>query len=314
MNPIDRLDDLPEVDERIVILNCGTRWVTTLALMSALKVARSPVLLIDCESRDESREHFIRLANRYKLDFDWLDWPLRRHPAALDRLFRSIRAETVLLVDSDLEIVDSHVIDAMRDALRSRRECYGAGFAHGPHWMGEDHGMHSHAGIYAERMWIPCVLLRTRDIEDALGEGRSFADRRTFHDVNGFPLLSRMAAWRFKLPLLRRWPIHRAPRDVILDHFPSQPSAYGPSFVYYDTGADLHAWLKSREKSLAALPGDLWRGLHHYHGVTRATLVSHRLPLALTLRRDKDTVYTHQRDVTAEIKERLRTAYGVSLE
>lgn len=314
MNPVTRLADLPEVSERIVILNCGTRWVTTLALMSAVKVARSPVLLIDCESRDGSREHFERLAKQHQLDFHWLEWPLRRHPAALDSLFESMPAETVLLVDSDLEIVDPGVIDEMRNALQSERDSYGSGFVHGPHWMGEDHGMHSHAGIYAERMWIPCVLLRTRDIKKAFGEGRSFANRRSYHDFDGHPLLSHVAAWRYRLPVARRWPVHRAQRSVALKHFPSESTAYGPSFVEYDTGADLHAWFASRGKSFAALPESQWGGLHHYHGVTRASFVSHRLSLALTLRRNKDSVYTRQRDVMTQIKDRLRTAYGVSVE
>jgi hypothetical protein len=290
-------------------LNCGTRLVTTLALLSATKVARSPVLLINCESRDGSYEHFARLATKYRLDFYWLEWPLRPHGVALDQLFREVTADTVLLVDSDLEIADESVIVAMRDAVHSSADAYGSGFVHGPYWMGEDHGMHAHAGFYAERMWIPCVLLRTSDIKQALAEGQSFSARRTYHDFANHPLLSRLAAWRFKLPMIRRWPIHR-PRMSGMN----SDSEEAPCFVEYDTGADLHNWFKSHGKSLAALPTDFWGGVKHFHGVTRATLASPLLKIALAIRRDKEHVFTQQNVIAAEIKERIRTLYGVSLD
>ena len=102
---IDKLSALPVADEYAVIINCGTKWVTTLALLSALRHAAMPVLLIDCESCDGSRAHFETLAQQNELSFHFLAWPLRPHPQALDELFANIPATKVLLVDSDVEIL-----------------------------------------------------------------------------------------------------------------------------------------------------------------------------------------------------------------
>jgi hypothetical protein len=131
MQRISDVSKVPAIEELVVIINCGTRWVTTLALLSSLKTARSQVLLIDCESRDGSFGHFARLARKYALTFYWLDWPLRSHPAALDALFTAVKAHRVLLVDSDLEIVDPRIVESMRTALDASESAYGGGFLHG---------------------------------------------------------------------------------------------------------------------------------------------------------------------------------------
>lgn len=314
MHHITQLTELPPVAERVVIINCGTRWVTTLALMSAMKVARSPVLLIDCESRDGSQVHFSRLAKKYQLDFYWLEWPLRPHAAALDCLFKDIAAETVLLVDSDLEITDPNVIVTMREALRTQNDCYGAGFLHGPSWMGEDHGLYSRAAWYSERMWIPCVLLRTREIKAALAQGQSFAARRTYHDFPKHPTLSRIAGVRFELPFIRRWPLYRPRSNGTVQTLPIEPSEHMPSFVEYDTGADLHVWLQSEGKNFAKLPLHLWGRLNHLHGITRAALANPLFKPVLIIRGDWKNAFTQQKDVEKVIKERLRTEHDVSLE
>ncbi len=53
------------------------KLVTTLALLSALRYAGMPVLIIDCRSEDGSWEHFIKLMEAY--DFDLLSAPLKKH-------------------------------------------------------------------------------------------------------------------------------------------------------------------------------------------------------------------------------------------
>ena len=83
---IKTLAELGARDEQAVIINVGTKLVSTLALASALRFAGMPVLVIDCESDDGSFAHFSALQSR--LNFDLLAAPLRRHSAALDWLFR----------------------------------------------------------------------------------------------------------------------------------------------------------------------------------------------------------------------------------
>ena len=58
---INNLSDLPRSRERAVIINVGTKIVSPLALLSTLRYAGMPVLLIDCESKDGSLDHFIKL-------------------------------------------------------------------------------------------------------------------------------------------------------------------------------------------------------------------------------------------------------------
>ena len=162
MQVIDDLGNLPAQRQCAVIINCATRMTTTLALASLRAATDMPILLIDCASKDGSREHFSGLASRHGLDFFWLDWPLRKHGHALDALLAGIPAEEVLLVDSDVDIRSGEVIARMQAALTADAQAYAAGFRHGPQWLGAEHGLPDAVGHYAERMWIPLVLLRWR--------------------------------------------------------------------------------------------------------------------------------------------------------
>ena len=58
---LQNLSELSYEAELAVIINVNTKLVTTLALLSVIKYASMPVLLIDCESNDGSLEHFISL-------------------------------------------------------------------------------------------------------------------------------------------------------------------------------------------------------------------------------------------------------------
>src|SRR5690348_6414776 len=141
MKIVARLTDVPFTPMRAFIINCGTIWVTSLALASVLAHTDCPVLVIDCESKDASAAHFERLARACGLDFHWLSWPLRPHPAALDALFRSVPSDLVLLVDSDVELLSRRVFAGMTSQIAADTSAYGAGFLHGPAWMGQEHGL-----------------------------------------------------------------------------------------------------------------------------------------------------------------------------
>lgn len=301
MRALASLADLPWQPAVSVIINCGTKWVTSLALAAARANTGWPLLLIDCESRDGSREHFARLSQRHGLDFYWLDWPLRRHGAALDALFQGIPAELVLLIDSDLEILDRRVVAAMADALRAREDAYGAGFLHRAQWLGAAHGLPDRVARYAERMWIPLVLLRTAPVRQALAEGASFAQQRAFLECSGRPVLSRWLGYRHWIPGLRRL-ARGNPRDQ------GDPP---PRIVEYDTGARMHASLQRNGYRFAALDEDLWGDVRHYHGASRSRLTTALRKAVRSFASHGLRTSREQPEAGADARARLQTLYGI---
>ncbi len=309
MQVVAKLGDVPFTERRAVIINCGTKWVTSLALVSALANTDCPVLVIDCESRDGSRAHFEWLAHNYALHFHWLTWPVRSHPAALNALFCEIRSNIVLLVDSDLEIRNDRVFRAMKTALAENEDAYGAGFVHGPEWMGPEHGLPPYCGYYAERMWIPFVLLRTELVRNALQTGFSFEARRPFLEIPNMPKLSRLIGYRYRVRGLCRLRLptsrHRGGTE------PSEFEGRRPAFVEYDTGADLHRGLQSSGHRFVRLPDERWADVYHHHGVTRANVAGFVRRAGKRLRLTPTSTETQQRPVLADIKARLTEIYGI---
>ena len=300
MQTLNDLKEVPALKQLAVIINCGTRLTTTLALVSLRAATDMPILLIDCESQDGSREHFSGLASQHGLDFYWLDWPLRKHGHALDALFAGIAAEHVLLVDSDVEIRSAEVIMMMQDALIANPQAYGAGFRHGPEWLGAEHGLPAHVGYYAERMWIPLVLLRVDALRNVLAAGESFIQRRDFGEFPGHPRLSRWLAVRFWVPGLRSIRSRQRAGD-----------ARSHAFIEFDTGALIHAGLVARGHHLMALPDVAWQQVDHFHGVSRAgnRRLLRRLLKKLGLRIASND--TPEGSVAAEVRRRLADGYGL---
>jgi hypothetical protein len=305
MREIGDLRDIGPIPAIAVIVNCSTKLVTTLALASVLRRTRLPVLVIDCESTDGSRGHFAALAPRLERDFLWLPMPLARHGVTLDAVFDAMPAREVLLVDSDLEILDGRVVEAMAAALASAPDAYGAGFLHRRAWLAAQHGVRDRIGRYAERMWIPLVLLRTQAVRRARAGGASFAQRRDFAEFPGHPLLSRWAGMRLWIPGLRDLlpPRHAAGGD---------PAA--PAFVEHDTGALVHAELLAEGLRFAALDESLWGDVHHFHGVTRSGLARRIDRFARRWRVITGATGTAQDAVGAMVRERLRSEYGLAVQ
>src|SRR5215813_2076134 len=102
---LNDLNELPPVPELAVIINVGTKYVTTLALLSALRFAQMPLVVLDCQSQDGSFQWFENLLHHY--DFSLMRAKLRRHGETLDWIFRTVRSERVLLVDSDVEVLNA---------------------------------------------------------------------------------------------------------------------------------------------------------------------------------------------------------------
>ena len=158
---------MPAPSAEIVIINCSTRELTALALVSALRHGGLPVTVIDCESTDGSIEFF-------------------QHTAAAAAIRSGAAAVAPARRDAGPDISRNHARRAAAARFRRRdpRPAPGARHAGGAaaghlrqrlsargEWLAAAHGGGDHKGYYAERMWIPCVML------DAADRRRS-ADRR----------------------------------------------------------------------------------------------------------------------------------------
>jgi len=277
-----------------VIVNCSTKELTTLALASALAHAGAPVTVIDCESTDGSAPFFAALARR--LPFALAHWPLARHGATLDRVFRETPADRVLLLDSDAEILSVDLLPAMTAALADG-DAYGSGFLHRGDWLGTGHVGVERVGYYAPRMWIPCVLLNVAPVRQALAAGISFRARTVGNELPRLPRLARALQLRFRVPLARRL------RLDALAGWRDERFGERPHYVYYDTGAAMHEQLTRRQHlRFAALPEALWpTAVSHAHGATRR-----RLRRWMRNAADPDAA----RRIAVE---RIRTVYGIDV-
>jgi hypothetical protein len=242
-----------------VIINCGTHWLTSLALVSTLKAVDFPVLLVNCGDTSAAYRHFSRLGAEWQLDFFYCDMPLRKHGETLDRIFSELTVDFVLLVDSDVEVLDRTVVARMLDCLRRSHKLYGCGLLHGPEAMDERHGFRANVMFYQQRMWIPFVLLRVSAIGEALRNQQSFLQFRTYSELPGWPTLSKVLAVRFWLPL-------RKLLGLAVRPYCSSMSA---PIAEYDTGAAVHEYLTQRGREFRTFP-ELECSVVHLHGATRA--------------------------------------------
>lgn len=282
---------LAPAPERAVIINCSTKMVSTLALLSALRYVGMPVLLIDCESTDGSRAWFEKLATKH--GFDMIDAPLRPHGQTLDQIFLVSKDQTLLLIDSDLEILDDSVMPALRAAMTDET-AYGAGFLHADRESKLGAPTAHIAGRYADRMWIPLCFLKVARVRDVLQDGATFMHSRDYLEFPWSMPLARLLYARHRVPLLR---------DISLEIFASaRQRIHGESVAFreYDTGARVHEALGLAGLRLFDLGELFWaHSVRHYHGVTRATLTA-----------DQSNA-TSPASIAREVAARLADAYGM---
>lgn len=242
-----------------VVINCRTHWVSTLALVSTLKSVNFPVILINCGDSQEAYRHFSRVAAAWHLNFYYCELPFRKHGETLDRVFSELKVDYVLLVDSDVEVLDRNVVTKMLDSLQESPALYGSGLLHGPEGMDERHGFLKNSVVYQQRMWIPFVLLRARAIRDAIRNDQSFSQFRIYNEFPSWPALSKLLAVRFWLPVRKLFGSAPGQRPV---------SATAP-VSEYDTGAALHQYLRNIGYQFEVFP-ELESAVVHLHGATRA--------------------------------------------
>jgi len=264
----EQLSRLPATPERCVIINVHTDALTAVAARSAVEHGARNLLIIDCDPTASSRNGMRALAA--SLGGVTLGARLRRHGDMLDLLFSRLRDETILLVDSDLE-VRSDVLTRMRGGL-SDDDVYGSGWTHGPSWLpgvfGDARRPSTNTGWYLERPWIPCALLRVPPVAEAIRTGAGFREGVIPNDLPALRPVNRLMLARFYVPGLRR------ARLSALSSLRRQYDGVRPNYCYADTGALLHHALRARNlrfvgpNAVDAKPDEVV----HQHGASRTAL------------------------------------------
>lgn len=285
---IDHLSDLVPVRQRAIIINHNTKKLTTLTLLSAIRYAKIPVLLIDCESTDGSFVLFNSLMQQY--EFDLLRAPLLTHGKTLDHLFKLIRDEYVLLLDSDLEILDSRACEFVNNSIIGKN-VFGSGFLINHTIINEPHfkGKSLEGALYFERPFMPFVLFKTSHIKMALNAGISFQEEIW---NNEFSLLPKKVYWQAK--------------KIFGSGFRKRFFNAYPPKVVYDTGARMYEYLAlKKSRTFIGIPFNEHESyVTHYHGATRRVLNP-----------DGNLVgdYVKSGKVEDIIEGRLRDVYGVDV-
>ena len=297
------LAELPAEEARAVVINVGTDLTAALALASIRFRTSLPALLVSCEPTTESAARFDRLMRKW--EFDVIERPTRSHGDTLDWLFSEIRADKVLLVDSDAELRDPAWVDRILGYLEHPL-VFGAGFVHKPVVKSQL--------LNPEHAYTPCLLLRTADVREALRAGATFGFHVVYNDFRFNRRIARVLASRLQF--------EGAPRNGRVERLPAPLRArlarttlpwlrwaradhqgLRPSLVVYDTGSEVYSWCRYHKRLLfaglpAAVIGD---EIVHYGGVTRGQLpggAGRRTPVPVEA-------------IEGEVRERLLTEYGL---
>jgi len=261
---LEAIEALPPCDELAVIINCGTADAATLALLSALRHFDCPVLVIDCESKDGSLARFESIQT--ERPFYLLSRPLRPHGISLDWLFTHASAKKIILIDSDLEILDRSILEFMRSHIDSPR-VFGSGFIQGPTTIDDKPGTFLQDAVLAERPWIPLTMLRVDRVREALQAGFSFAARTEYAVRFGLAPLARR--------LLQLRSTGRIPAWVKVPAWLREKYySHRPEVIYYDTGGHLFYHLRyEREMFMVGLPQRIHMAYcTHFDGMTRTAM------------------------------------------
>lgn len=237
---------------RAIIINHNTKLVTSLALLSALRYAGCPVTLIDCDSTDGSLEYFRSLQQKHS--FELITAPFRPHGKTLDRIFRDTEEDALLLIDSDLELLNDGLMNFLNEEIK-KENVYGAGFfLNGGIIKPSDVGGDKWLGIlYYPKPFTPIVAYKTAPIKQALQAGISF----THQDINNeFRLLPKRFYYRAK--------------RIFKTGFRKKVCGHRPPRINYDTGARIHEYLTKKRYAFSSLPyATQGRYFTHFQGMTR---------------------------------------------
>lgn len=261
---IYQIDELPVFSTITVIINVDTCMVTTLAIFSAKRYTSDDVLVLDCSKDKNEIEYLEKLQTKEK--FYLCKLPLQIHGKTIDFLFRALKADYIRLLDSDAELLSSNWIGT---DLLGKGSVFGCGFFHEPHMMDNKAMRGGKFHFYQERMYIPCVLLKTKFVKQALEAGKTFAAKKVYNDFPRLPLLSHLLYFRFAFRFFQN---HDVRLFRIFRH--TYGEYFKPSMVYYDTGAEIYLYLKYQKGlDFIGYPMKYHNSyFSHYHGITRKIL------------------------------------------
>jgi hypothetical protein len=262
---ITNISQLAPIPQRAIIINHNTKSVTLLALLSALRYTKVPALLIDCVSTDGSFVFFESLMGKY--NFDLMAAPLKKHGLTLDQIFSLSSDEKILLIDSDLEILDNRIISFLNKHIDSS-EVFASGFLNGPGWLKGDtfKGTEYENALYYERPFMPLVLWKVQYVKEALLAGYSFAEKMVNNEFAQLPpVVASITRRLFKLI-----------KKESLDVFRKRYFLSYPKKIFYDTGASIYEYLRyERFLSFVNLPEPCHtKYVTHLWGATRNTINS----------------------------------------
>lgn len=286
----DKIEDIPYIKNVAIIINVNTKIASTLALLSALRYIKMPIIFIDCFYQEDNLTWFKSLQSEN--DFILASLPLRPHGHTLDHIFSKINAENVLLIDSDIEVLNSKLIDILTEFI-DKNNVYGAGFLHGPGRMTKQQMPNGCFGLFQERMWIPFTLLKVDFIRSAIQSGKSFINEKLYNDISFSPIMSRFFYKRFNIDFFNDHDL------IILNLFRRRFHGWKPSFIINDTGANIHMFLKYEKNHMFVdIPLEFYGDyVTHFHGITRKTL-------------DKEDLNVCSFDFETIIRKRLQSEYN----
>lgn len=269
---VNSLKEIPYYKTIGIIINIKTKYLTSIALFSALRWLEIPMILIDKGSEDGSFEYFSELSDKY--NFYVLKLPLKKgdkiikHGETLNYIFENIQAEQVYTIDSDTEILNADMKNFIEEWI-DKENVFGAGYIHGPQWMTEESLLWGFKyGYYAERMWTAFCCLKVSKIREAFKAGYSFLNRNVFNDFSRSQLISKALILRFKIPFLN------STKLSILNPFKRRYYGEKPSYIVFDSGSDIYNYLKyKKEYDYVGIPFKYHEStILHYHGVSRLLL------------------------------------------
>jgi hypothetical protein len=192
-----------------------------------------PVLLVDCPHKNEDNSYVYFKDLMRDVDFGLIHLPLKTHGSTLDFIFKNIKSNRVLLLDSDAEIISKDMISFLLQQSRIS-SFFGSGFNNEYRKDGHPDGKSNIAdGLYCERMWLPCTILNVKYVREALDANISFNTKVLYSEKPLFQAIARRY-YKFKRK-----------------YSPFLPKLFGFSFIYFnpewiffDTGALIFQYLK----------------------------------------------------------------------
>ncbi|MDA3934134.1 MAG: hypothetical protein PF630_07405 [Gammaproteobacteria bacterium] len=246
---------------RAIVINVDTGPVTALALLSLQRYCTMPFLLVDCSTQAAEQTYARQLADHLGVELELR--PLKPHGQTLDNLFLESRSESILIMDSDVELLSDGPVRKMTAGLCGN-DVFAVGFSSDDHMLD---ALNIPYALYAARMWIPLCLFKVGPVRKAIEDGISFMHHEIYNDLPGHQLLSKWLFARHRLPMGSLLKLR------FLDRYSKFYGSSKPSFINYDTGALLYAYLLQQGYHFHQLDWILQQqSVAHYHGVTRSRL------------------------------------------